>query len=135
MNPDPTVWITVYDLADDAPALERMAQASRTGTGLAPTLGVIGTREWWAAVGTAELPFVIVKGELSGLRTSGHNDYPEFGVETTDGATHWFARNAEDVRYRLGARVRVALVEPLLSQEWPVIGNKSRVVVKIQISE
>jgi hypothetical protein len=105
-------WTKVYDLADDETHIRHMQEATvhpDDEVGLRPEPALVGSPEWWQAVGTAALPVVTVEGTISDVYMSGHGDMPEFALKQDDGETSRWLRS-EDRLWRRGRRARIEYV-------------------------
>jgi hypothetical protein len=71
---------------------------------------LFGTKEWFDAIEHEIIPKYLVKDIISKVYMSGHNDYPEFEVENSEGKTVW-TRLGYDAAYQVGKKVELIYVE------------------------
>ena len=103
--------VAVYELRNDKRLIEMVQTATlhRDDFGLVPEHGLFGSGEWWAAIADGSLPTHTVRGRISNVFLSGHNDFPEFEVDDGSARTTW-ARQGDDSYYQVGCAVQVDYV-------------------------
>ncbi len=127
-------WRTAYDLVTDARAAG-IQEVTRSGSGIAPEPAIVGTDEWCELVGSDELPLHVSEGVIEEVLWSGHGDFPEFVMRTTDGATNRRERHGDHTLYVNGLAGRVMWIEQRLSQPDPILGDRLDVVVRVDVEE
>jgi len=65
---------------------------------------------------------------------SGHNDYPEFEVENSEGKTVW-TRLGYDAAYQVGKKVELIYVEQKYKRPTDITGAISKCVIEIRVAE
>jgi hypothetical protein len=71
---------------------------------------VFGTNEWFKSIEEGDIKKYIVKGVISKVFWSGHNDYPEFEIENKNGNSKW-TRDGIEKAYVVGNNVELVYVE------------------------
>ena len=103
----------IYNLKNDSKRIKMVQEASldknsyagyKTENGL-----LFGTKEWFNAIEQGIIPTYAVKGIISRVYISGHNDYPEFEIESNEGKTTW-TREGIDVAYKVGKSIELIMV-------------------------
>ncbi len=112
-----------------------MAERTRAGRGIAPEPAVVGTDEWWALLGSAELPIHTSEGVIDEIPWSGHGDFPEFTMRTVGGETKRWERYGDHSLYVEGLAVRVFWTEQRWTQPEPLLGDTADVVVRVEVEE
>jgi hypothetical protein len=81
----------IYDLHEDAERVSRSQKATLTTRefGLVPEHGLFGSPEWWSAIADGRLPVHTVEGRISRVFMSGHNDWPEFEIDSDGDRSSW----------------------------------------------
>ena len=128
----------IYTLADDTARIKIIQEASldknsyagyKTENGL-----VFGTKEWFGAINNSTIPKHTIKGLISRVYLSSHNDYPEFEIESNNGKTIW-AREGIDEAYKVGKNIELIYVEQKYKRPIGAIGGISKCVIEIIIAE
>jgi hypothetical protein len=107
----PPNMVAVYELRRDLRLIEMVQKATlhRDDAGLVPEHGLFGSDEWWAAIADGSLPTHTVRGRISSVFMSGHNDFPEFEVDDGSARTTW-KREGDDSFYQVGRAVQIDYV-------------------------
>jgi len=124
----------VFDLrsAKDYIAAVQRATLETADFGLVPEPALYGSPAWWAAIEDGTLPVRQVEGTIARVYMAGHNDWPEFEIESGAELTRW-TREGKDGCYAVGRRVRVEYVEQRFKKPLPALGPISKCVVAIWI--
>lgn len=103
--------VAVYELQRDLHLINLVQEATlhREDAGVVPEHGLFGSEEWWAAIADGRLPTHTVRGRISKVYMSGHNDFTEFEVDDGGARTAW-ARQGDDSRYEVGRSVQIDYV-------------------------
>lgn len=108
---------------------------TRAGGGIAPEPAIVGTDEWWALLGSAELPIHTSEGDIEEILWSGHNDYPEFTMRTAGGEAKRWERYGDHTLYVEGLAVRVLWTEQRWAQPNAFLGGTRNVVIRVEVEE
>ncbi len=128
----------IYNLKDDFRRTKMVQEASldknsyagyKTENGL-----LFGTKEWFSAIENNIIPKHTVKGFISRVYMSGHNDYPEFEIESNEDKTTW-TREGIDESYKVGKSIELVYVEQKYKRPTDVTGVISKCVIEIKIAE
>jgi hypothetical protein len=65
-----------------------------------------GTIEWFAKIDEGQLPLYKVQGVISKVHMTGHNDWPEFEIDSNGVITEW-TRMGNETEYIVGREVIV----------------------------
>ena len=106
---------------------------------------LFGSSDWWANIESGELPTHTITGIISRVFLSGHNDYPEFEIDSDGERTCWtrttssipgcdLTRRELANLYRSGARVNLTYVEQRFKTPLPGVGEHSKCVLEIWIA-
>jgi len=95
----------------------------------------VGTDEWWALVGSSDLPLQLSEGVIGQIHWSGHGDFPEFTMRRSDGATERWERYGDHTLYVEGRGVRVSWVEQRWARTEPFLADAAKVVVRVEVEE
>ena len=143
--------IVVYRLKDDVKHIADVQKAILTTEdyGIKITHGLFGSPEWWKNIDNGTLPLQTLKGKITRVYMSGHNDYPEFEIVTEDGHKESFTREAEtevlDAEYQPGREVEIDFVRqqpkknlleqfPKLKKRFPTRDySKQKIVLEIRL--
>jgi len=136
----------VYDLRYDSDyvAAVRDATANTSDFGLVPEHGLLGSTDWWRAVDARTIPLHEIRGRISRVYASGHDDYPEFEIDDGTGKTAWprltsttdddaLTRSEKASLYKIGAPVQVTYVLQKPKRIIPGLGATHEVVIGIWI--
>ena len=100
-----TEFQTAYKFKDDKEAIKRLQEVSsdpESNYGLKVENGLlVGTKEWFHATENGRLLKETLTGRISKVYMSGHNDWPEFEIESKDGFSTW-TREGNDKLYHVG---------------------------------
>ncbi|MGH8661133.1 MAG: hypothetical protein ACREUB_05145, partial [Burkholderiales bacterium] len=96
----PPEMVAVYELRRNRRFIEQVQEATlhRADAGIVSEHGLFGSDEWWAAIADGRLPTQSIRGHISKIYMSGHNDFPEFEVDDGGARTSW-AREGDDSWY------------------------------------
>jgi len=111
--------ITVYDLHEDTRHIElvQAATLNRPGFGVQPVPALFGSKEWWSAIGSPQLPIHRVAGTISKVFWGSMGDWPEFILRSDDGTETTWTRQGDYTRYVEGLRVEVQYVVQLFKED------------------
>lgn len=127
----------VYDFAEDQTQVRLMQQATLgpTDFGVSPQPALVGTPEWWRAIGEGRLPMRDLEGTISRVLWGSMGDWPEFELCTSDGATSVWTREGDPSRYVEGLHLRLCYVlHPWkVPQEYLGLGAASKIVLRIDV--
>ena len=115
-----TELISVYKFQEDKEAIKRLQEVSsdtKSVYGLKTENGLlIGTKEWFQATEDGRLSKETIRGTISKVYMSGHNDWPEFEMENESGKSTW-TREGNDKLYQVSqkeyAEVSKVLIFPI----------------------
>jgi len=128
----------IYNLKNDSRRIKIIQEASldknsyagyKTENGL-----LFGTKEWFNAIEKGMIPIHTIKGIISRVYMSGHNDYPEFEIESNEGKTTW-TREGIDAAYKVGSSIELIYVEQKYKRPTDITGAISKCVIEIKIAE
>ena len=131
----------VYQLRKDHKYIQLVQEATlgRDDAGLKMTHGLFGSEEWWDNIENGMLPAETIKGVISDVYVSGHNDYPEFKVLSNGGQKTAWTRDVnnglEDGIYEIGKKVEIDFVIQKFKNLCPVLGEDSKCVIEIRMDE
>jgi hypothetical protein len=128
----------VYNLKKDTERIKNVQQVSldknsHTGYKIEEDL-LFGTKEWFEAVESGKILKYILKGSISRVYLSGHNDYPEFEIESDQGKSIW-TREGIDNAYKVGRSIELVYVKQKYKRPSDINGIYSNCVIEIKISE
>ena len=133
-----SIFKTIYNLKRDNKRIKLVQEASLAKepyAGYKIDNGLIfGTKEWFDGIEKGIIPKHIVKGVISKVYISGHNDYPEVEIENSNGKTIW-TRFGNDVAYQVGKNIELTYVEQKYKRPTDVSGFISKCVIEVKISE
>ena len=123
----------IYSLRDDRRSIRSVQEvsldkSSNSGLKIENNL-LFGSDEWFNAIENGEIRRHKIVGTISRVFMSGHNDYPQFEIENSEGTTNW-TRAGTDTAYKVGRRVEVIYVEQKFKRHLPLI---SKCVLEINI--
>jgi hypothetical protein len=123
----------VFDLRSATDYVAAVQRATlETEDGLVPEPALYGSAAWWAAIEEGTIPVRQVEGTIARVFMSGHNDWPEFEMDSEGRRTRW-TREGDDDFYEVGRRVRVDYVEQRFKRALRGIGPMSKCVIAIWI--
>ena len=101
----------VYQLRQNRRFIEQVQEATlhSEDSGIVPEHGLFGSDEWWAAIADGHLPTHTIRGRISQIYMSGHNDFAEFEVDDGVARTSW-GRQGDDSWYVVGRSVQIDYV-------------------------
>ena len=123
------VMKNIYSLKLDIRSIERIQEVTLTtkNYGIDSKHGLFGSEEWWDAIENNDLEVSTLEGTIIDVYMSGHNDFPEFKVNSNDDITTW-ERKGNEVLYKKGADVKLEYINvknrfdhtysPLLINVW-----------------
>lgn len=128
----------VYDLRKDQDKIRLIQTASldtKSQSGFKTESDLIfGSKDWFNSIDKGKTKKVIVKGLISKVYMSGHNDFPEFEIEDKHGKSSW-ERLGQDYYYKIGKRIEITYVEQKYKRPIGILGLKSKCVLEIRIEK
>ena len=128
----------IYDLKTDYRRIKMIQEASLDKKSYAGYKTenelLFGTNEWFNAIELGIIPKYSIKGIISRVYMSGHNDYPEFEIERNGDKTTW-TREGIDEAYKVGKSIELIYVEQKYKRPKGIIGEISKCVIQIKIFE
>ena len=129
---DMTVLKEIYNLKDNKALIKRAQDTSLDKSsliGLKVENGLLfGSKDWFNAIETGEITVQTITGTISNVFMTGHNDYPEFEIDSNGNKTKW-TREGIDSAYVVGRQVELIYVTQKTKR-----GAMTKCVVKINIS-
>ena len=127
---------TIYNIKKDRQRIEKLQHASldnslNSGYKIENDL-LIGSAKWFEAIENGQIKKRNIKGTISRIYMTGHNDYPEFEVDSQDGKTTWTREGIESA-YVVGRQVEVIYVEQKFKRPIAILGSISKCVLLINI--
>jgi FtsP/CotA-like multicopper oxidase with cupredoxin domain len=129
----------VYRLRDDLERIAAIQNATLTTKefGIEPTHGLLGSKQWWAAIEIGSLPLRILRGSIARTYMASMNDWPEFEVVTTDGQTSKWTREANSreqaARYEAGRQVEIDyIIQRHRPASWDG-GGETEIILEIRV--
>jgi len=128
-------FIKVYDFREDKEFIKFLKDwlfSKRfSETDGQPEDGFIpGTSEWFMKIDEGQIPLYKIKGVISRVYMTGHNDWPEFEIESNGIRTKW-TRMGDQKKFVLGREVIVTFTEQKLINGHV---NKYQTTLEIEIS-
>jgi len=127
-----------YILQDDLEAINRLQFVSvdkNSNFGLKTENGLlVGSHEWFSAIETARIKKQTIKGEISRIFMSGHNDYPEFEMESCGVKTNW-PREGKDDHYKVGKKIELTYVTQKFKRPKDIFGTTTKLIIEIRIEK
>ena len=126
--------IKIYDLKMDKERVRQIQKATLETTefGLVPDPALFGSDEWWGAIKLGRIPVQTVKGVISRVFMSGHNDFPEFEIDDGKEKTQWERRGIEEA-YTVGRSVLLKYVIQKFKKSIPSL-KVSKSVLEIWVA-
>jgi hypothetical protein len=126
--------IKIYDLKRDDERVRQIQQATleKTDFGLVPDPALFGSSEWWQAIKLGIIPVQTIKGVISKVFMSGHNDFPEFEIDDGKEKTQWERRGIEEA-YTVGRSVPLKYVVQKFKKSIPSL-KVSKSVLEIWVA-
>lgn len=127
----------IYNLKKDArlirlsqdPFDKNLRYVLKEGGGL-----LFGTKEWFNAIETGLIHKHVIRGIISRVYMSGHNDFPEFEIESNEGKTTWM-REGIDAAYKVGKSIELIYVEKASKRPLGPLVSVPPIVIEIKIAE
>ena len=124
----------IYNLKNDKHRIATIQEASldkasEGGLKIENNL-LFGSPEWFEAIEAGQIKKHIIKGKISKVYMSGHNDYPQFEIDSSEGKTNW-TRNGNENAYKVGKDVELIYVEQKFKK--PSFQQISNCVLQINI--
>jgi len=112
-------WIKIYDLAQDKELVSKVQQATMQTKdyGLVPEVALYGSKDWWEAIEKGVIQKHEIVGTISRVYMSGHNDWPEFEIDS-DGEKSSWTRVGSDDFYEVGRRIKLVYVVQKAKKSW-----------------
>ena len=133
-----TELISAYKFQEDNEAIKILQEVSsdpKSDYGLKTENGLlIGTKEWFQATEDGRLSIETIRGTISKVYMSRHNDWPEFEMENESGKSTW-TREGEDKLYRVGKLIEIDYVIQKYKRPWDMLGPTSKQVLDIRIEK
>lgn len=133
-----TVFKTAYRFQDDKVAINRLQEVSndnKTDYGLKIENGLlIGTKDWFRAIEEGLIEKETLSGRITKIYMSGHNDWPEFELESENGKSTW-TREGVDRLYQVGKQIEIDYVNQKFKQRWDMLGPTTKQVLEIRIEK
>jgi hypothetical protein len=134
------LWRTVYDLAEDSETVACLQDASlnRPGFGLKPEPELFGSEQWWRAIDDGVLAVHAIEGTITRSYLSGHNDFPEFDLQSDTGEITTWQRRGNENGYAEGAQARVSFVVQHFNDDVKLLREQDRVVsvvTKVEVKD
>ena len=129
---------TVYRLKDDKNEIEALQAASsdtKSQGGLKIENGLlVGTDKWFKAVDSGQIEKTTLRGTITKVYMSGHNDWPEFEMEVTGQKTIW-TRCGKDDLYKVGKQIELTFVKQKYKRPIAILGPTTDLVTEINIEK
>lgn len=123
----------VYNLRNDTMTIKAVREASldkNSFHGFKIENGLLfGTDDWFNAIEANVIKKRAVRGVISKVYMTGHNDFPEFEIQNSQGKSTW-ERMGDDQFYVVGRDVELTLVEQKTKR-----GVVSQCILQIKIGE
>jgi hypothetical protein len=133
MNHSAETFTKVYDILEDPreiPAIQN-ATLNTKDFGLVPEHGLFGSEDWWKSVESGAIPVLVTEGMITRLYMTGHNDWPEFEIDSHGQKSSW-TRRVDLNAYHPGKQVRVEYVNQKPKKDLLGTGV-SKVVLRIWV--
>ena len=133
-----TEFQTAYRFIDDKEAIKRLQEVSvdsRSNYGLKVENGLlVGTSEWFEAIADKTIPKETLTGIITKVYMSGHNDWPEFEIKSSEGQSTW-TREGDDKLYQVGKLVEIDFVIQKFKRPLDMLGPTTKKVIEIRIEK
>lgn len=133
-----TELISAYKFQEDKEAIKRLQEVSsdpKSDYGLKTENGLlIGSKEWFQATEDGRLSKETIRGTISKVYMSGHNDWPEFEMENESGKSTW-TREGNDQLYLVGKLIEIDYVIQKYKRPLDMLGPTTKQVVEIRIEK
>lgn len=112
-------WVKVYDLSTDYEAISMVQDATLNTKdfGILPEVALYGSSKWWDAINDGRITTYKIEGVISRLFMSGHNDWPQFEIDSRGVKTQW-TRLGENELYKEGREITLDYVIQKLRKQW-----------------
>lgn len=128
----------IYDLRNDHKHIRDVQDATlhSSWAGLVPEHGLFGSEEWWTSINEGRIRLHVIRGRITRVYMSGHNDFPEFEVDDGKAKTKW-VRVGTDSEYVDGRPVQIEYVQQRFKNEdkklRKILGKYSECVLRISV--
>lgn len=133
-----TEFQTAYKFKEDKEAIKRLQEVSsdpKSNYGLKVEDGLlVGTKEWFLATEDGRLQKETLTGRISKVYMSGHNDWPEFEIESKESLSTW-TREGNDSLYQVGKLVEIDFVIQKYKRQLLMVGPTTKIVLEIRIEK
>lgn len=106
-------WIEIYNLKQDKRHINNVQKVSLDKNGAygyrIENELLFGSPAWFNAIERGIIKEHKIKGVISKVYMSGHNDFPSFKVENAEGKTTW-ERKGNEEDYKVGLQIEIVLV-------------------------
>lgn len=130
--------VTIYNLKDDKQYLRDLQSVSkdeRTNFGLAISeVGLVGSPEWWNAVERGGIPKQVIEGKISKVYKTGHNDFPQFDINSGGSITSW-ERYGNWQYYKVGNDIKITYVLSKFKVPLEGVGDFSSLVLTVEATQ
>ncbi len=124
----------IYNLRNDIKRIIAIQEASKNKIsqfGFKIENNVLfGTNEWFDLVNQGVINKFIIKGEITNIFLSGHNDFPEFEIQNKTGKSIW-PRFGDLTKYSIGGIFEIIYVEQKFKRPIGYVGTKSKCIIEI----
>jgi hypothetical protein len=132
------IFRQTYKLKDDKEAIKRLQVVSadkNSNFGLKTENELlVGSHEWFSAIDTARIEKQTIKGEISKVFMSGHNDYPEFEIDSNGVKTNWTGEGKEE-HYKVGRKIELIYVTQKFKRPIDILGTTTKLIIEIRIEK
>ena len=133
-----TEFQTAYNFKDDKEVIERLQKASidlKSDYGLKVENGLlVGTSEWFQAIADKEIPRETLTGVITKVYTSGHNDWSEFEIKSSEGLSKWTCEG-DDKLYQVGKMIEIDFVLQKYKRPLDMLGPTTKKVLEIRLEK
>jgi len=101
----------IYSLAKDVKKIAAIQEATLNTDkyGVSTNHGLFGSNEWWNSISSGSLETRTVEGEISRVYMTGHNDFPQFDIDSDGVVTSWI-REGKEKLYLKGSQIKLEYV-------------------------
>lgn len=128
----------IYNLREDTTQIKAVQKASSDKNSFAgyeiENNLLFGTKEWFKSIEEGKIKSHVVRGKISKILMSGHNDFAEFEIESNSGFSIWTMEGL-DSTYEVGRQIELIYVEQKYKRPSDITGVVSRCVLKISIED
>ena len=133
-----TAYHSTYRFKNDKDSIKRIQNASKdksSDSGVKIENGLlIGTKDWFKAIDNGEIEKHTLKGVISKVYMSGHNDWPEFEIDCDGNISSW-TREGIDKNYEIGKRIEIDFVIQKFKRPIDILGPTTKQVIEIRIEK